>query len=238
MTEAGTLYGLGVGPGDPDLLTLKALRILRAAPVIAYPAPEHGESFARAIVASYVSPAQQEIAIRIPLVSERHPAQVVYDRAAEELASELKTGRDVAVLCEGDPFFYGSFMYLSARLAKRFRIEVVPGVSSLVACAGALGTPLAARNDVLAVIPAPLDEATLEAALRADSTDAIAVIKLARHFAKVHALLQRLGLAGQARYIEHASMASQRILRLSEVDPTSVPYFSMILVHRRGEAWR
>lgn len=236
MTRPGTLYGLGVGPGDPELLTLKALRILRAAPVIAYPAPEHGESFARAIVAGHLSPAQREIAIHIPLVSERYPAQVVYDRAAEELASELAAGRDVAVLCEGDPFFYGSFMYLSARLAERFRVEVVPGVSSLMACAGALGIPLAARNDVLAVIPAPLDEATFAA--RLNGTEAVAVIKLGRHFAKVHALLQRLSLAEQARYIEHASMASQRILRLAEVDPAAVPYFSMILVHRRGEAWR
>jgi len=236
MSRAGTLYGLGVGPGDPELITLKALRLLRAAPVVAYPAPEHGESFARAIVATYLSPAQREIAIRIPMRPGHFPAKDVYDRAATALASELAAGRDVAALCQGDPFFYGSFMYLFARLAARFRVAVVPGVSSLMASASALGAPLAAREDVLSVVPAPLPEEAMAARLR--DVEAAAIIKLGRHFAKVRALLERLGLAERARYIEHASLSSERILALSEVDPAAVPYFSTILLHRRGEAWR
>ncbi len=232
----GTLYGLGIGPGDPELITLKALRLLKAAPVLAYPAPERGESLARRIVAPHLDGGHIEVAIRMPLEAARFPAQRVYDRAAEELGGHLAAGRDVAVLCEGDPFFYGSFMYLFGRMAERFTVEVVPGVSSLTACAAVLGAPLAARNDVLTVVPAPIEEAALKA--RLGEAEAAAVIKLGRHFAKVRRVLGELGLAEHARYVEHATMASQRILPLDAVVEADVPYFSMILVHRRGEAWR
>ncbi len=231
----GTLYGLGIGPGDPELITLKALRLMKAAPVLAYPAPEQGESLARRIVAPHLEGERIEIAIRMPLVEARFPAQQVYDRAAEELGAHLTAGRDVAVLCEGDPFFYGSFMYLFGRMAERFTVEVVPGVSSLTACAAVLGAPLAARNDVLTVVPAPLEEAELKARLA--GTEAAAVIKLGRHFAKVRRVLDELGLAQHARYVEHATMESQRAMPLDEVSEDRVPYFSMILVHSRGEAW-
>ena len=235
---SGTLYGLGIGPGDPELITVKALRLLNAAPVIAYPAPEQGESLARKIVAPHLdgAEAKTEVAIRMPLVEARFPAQAVYDRAADDLGGHLEAGRDVAVLCEGDPFFYGSFMYLFGRMAERFRVEVVPGVSSLTACAAVLGAPLAARNDVLSVVPAPLEEAALKA--RLEEVEAAAIIKVGRHFAKVSRVLDELGLASRARYVEHATMDSQKILPLDAVDADDVPYFSMILVHKRGEAWR
>lgn len=230
------LFGIGVGPGDPELLTLKALRILRAAPVIAYPAPERGDSLARAIVAPHLPGSQVEIAIRMPLEVERFPAQAIYDHAAGEIAAHLKAGRDVAVLCQGDPFFYGSFMYLFGRLSRDWTVTVVPGVSSLTTCAAVLGAPLAARDDVLAVLPAPLPEDVLEARLR--DADAAAIVKLGRHFPKVRRVLARLGLAASARYVEHASMANQRILALEDVRDGEVPYFAMVLVHRRGAAWR
>jgi precorrin-2/cobalt-factor-2 C20-methyltransferase len=172
----------------------------------------------------------------MPIEVARFPAQEVYDKAAVELGGHLEAGRDVAVLCEGDPFFYGSFMYLFARMAERFAVEVVPGVSSLTACAAVLGTPLAARNDVLAVVPAPLSVEELKT--RLSTGDAAAIIKLGRHFEKVRDVLAELGLSDQSNYIERATMASQRILPLDSVDPADVPYFSMILVHKRGEAWR
>ncbi|MFP6777908.1 MAG: precorrin-2 C(20)-methyltransferase [Alphaproteobacteria bacterium] len=230
----GTLYGLGVGPGDPELLTLKALRILRAAPVLAYPAPIEGDSMARAIAALHLPGGQTEIAIRMPLDAARFPAKEVYAAAAQNITGHLESGRDVAVLCEGDPFFYGSFMYLFARLAEAHHIEVVPGVSSPMACAAALGMPLAARNDVLSVLPAPLAEQLLKA--RLEACDAAAIVKVGRHIAKVRRLLKELGLESRARYIERASLVAERILPLSEAaDPA--PYFSMILVHHRGEAW-
>ena len=139
------------------------------------------------------------------------------------------------MLCEGDPFFYGSFMYLFGRLAERHRIEVVPGVSSLTACAARLGSPLAARNDTLVVLPAPLDDAALSA--RLDGVDAAAIIKVGRHFPRVRALIDRLGLTDRARYVERATMQTERILPLDAVEVDGAPYFSTILIHRRGEAW-
>ena len=172
----------------------------------------------------------------MPMVAARFPAQEVYDRAAEEIGGELEGGRDVAVLCEGDPFFYGSFMYLFGRMAERYPVEVVPGVSSLTACAAVLDAPLAARNDVLTVLPAPLDSSILKA--RLEACEAAAIIKVGRHFARVRTLLEELGLAADARYVERATMADQRVLPLDAVEADSVPYFSMILVHERGAAWR
>ena len=232
----GRLYGLGLGPGDPELITLKAWRILRQAPVVAYPAPDDAPSFARSIVAQWLSPAQIETAIRVPMEIARFPAQEVYDRAAVELAAHLAAGRDVALLCQGDPLFYGSFMYLFGRLGERFPCEIVPGLSSLGACAAAAGFALAARNDTLAVLPAGLDDAELTR--RLDACDAAAIIKLGRHFARIRDLLQRLGLAEKARYVARATLDTQRVLPLDAVEPSEAPYFSMILVHRRGEAWK
>jgi precorrin-2/cobalt-factor-2 C20-methyltransferase len=233
MSAPGTLYGIGVGPGDPELLTLKALRLLRAARVVAYPAPLGGASFARAIVASHLSGGQDEIAIEVPMETALHPARAVYDAAATRIAGELERGRDVAVLCQGDPFFYGSFMYLFERLAGRHRVEIVPGVSSLGACAAAARLPLARRDETLAIVPAPLDESALER--RIGEAPFAAVIKLGRHFEKVRHVLARLGRDERAVYVERASLPNQRVLPLGQVDAASVPYFAMILAPDGGE---
>ena len=232
---AGTLYGVGVGPGDPELVTLKALRILKSVPVLAWPAPEEGPSLAREIVAGHLPGTQREIAIRMPLLPARFPADDVYDSAAVEIGAALSAGDDVAVICEGDPFFYGSFMYLFGRLAADHAIEVVPGVSSLTACAAALGSPLSAKNDVLSVIPGPLDAYTM--AQRLAEADAAAIIKVGRHLEKIRGVLADLGLSDNARYIERATMTAQRIVPLADVGEGDAPYFSMILVHKRAEAW-
>ncbi len=232
----GTLYGLGVGPGDPDLITVKALAILQRVPVIAYPAPEHGDSLARAIVAPHLPGGQREIAIRMKLVPGSFPATEVYDAAAAEIGAELDAGNDVAVACEGDPFFYGSFMYLYARIIESHAVQVVPGVSSLTACAAALGAPLASLNDVLTVLPGPLDAAILKARLA--EVEAAAIIKVGRHFEKIRGVLEELGLAANARYIAHATLPEQMALPLDRVAAEDVPYFSMILVHKRSAAWK
>ncbi len=232
---SGVLRGVGVGPGDPELITLKALKALRNAAVLAYPAPPRGESLARRIAAPHLPGGQEEIPIRMPLEPARFPAPDVYDAAAAALGRRLDAGRDVAVLCEGDPFLYGSFLYLFERLAARYRVEVVPGVSSPMACAAALGLPLAARNDVLTVIPAPLDAGRVAALLAA--CDAAAVVKVGRHLEKIRRVLADLDLTDRAHYVERASMAAERILPLAAVAPPA-PYFSMVIVHKRGAAWR
>lgn len=231
----GKLYGLGLGPGDPELLTLKALRLLQASPVVAYPAPDDGSSFARSIVAEFLDEKQIEIPIIIPMRVERFPAKSVYDAAAKEIATHLDAGRDVAVLCEGDPFFYGSFMYLFERLAGNYEIEIVPGVSSLMASAAALGRPLAARNDVLTVVPAPLDDDAIAAKLA--SSDAIAFIKLGRHFERVRNLIEEAGLTASAGYLERVTLGNQKVMPLGDVDSDRAPYFSIILIYKGAENW-
>lgn len=236
MSKTGKLYGIGIGPGDPELITLKALRLLRAAAVVVFPAPEQGESLAKRITTPHLPGGQIEYFMRMPLVTERFPAQSVYDQAASDIAQHLEAGRDVAVLCEGDPFLYGSFMYLYGRLQPRFEAEVVPGITSLTACAAAAGAPLVARNDILAVIPAPLPDEDI--AFRLAAVDAAALVKVGRHFFRVRALLKQLNLAHCATYVQHATWPTQKVLKLDAVDPMAVPYFAMILIHKRGDAWR
>ncbi len=182
MNKLGKLYGLGIGPGDPELLTLKAHRILTTVPVIAYPTLESGKVLARAIVSDFIRPEQIEIPMPLPFSVERS-SQPHYDIAAENIAEHLNLGRDVAVLCVGDPMLYGTFMYIFNRLCDRFSIEVVPGISSVMASAAMLGVPITYRNDVFSIMPA-----TLEAEILRDRLvfiDAAAIIKLGRHFAKV-----------------------------------------------------
>ena len=244
MTELkpGTLYGLGVGPGDPELLTLKAHRILQGAPVIAYPAPAPAdgngdtapmESLARAIAAPHIPRGRTEIAILTPMTPGPFPAHDVYDHYATEIADHLDAGRDVALLCEGDPFLYGSFMYVFDRLADRFPTEVVPGVSSLGACAARAGAPLVSRNQVLTIVPAPLDEEELTRQLR--ETDAAAVMKVGRHLDKVRRVLTDIGRMNGSWYVERATMEAEIVLPLADVTLETAPYFSMILVrHQEG----
>lgn len=231
---SGVLHGVGVGPGDPELMTLKASRLISEADVIAYPALEGVESLALSIAREFVSPSALEYRFDVPMSFERDPAQRAYDRAASDIAAHLESGRSVAALCEGDPFFYGSFMYLFARLSGRHPVHVVPGVSSMTACAAAAGLPLAARSETLAVIPATLPHSALASKI-ADS-DTAALIKVGRHLAKVREVLRDLGLSGKAVYVERATLGGQRVAPLEEA-PDPAPYFSMILVVGGADPW-
>ena len=225
--SAARLIGVGVGPGDPELLTLKAARLLAELPVLAYLAPNEGESTARAIAARFIPAGRAEIAIRVPM----RPGQVpesIYDGAAAEIAAHLQAGRDLGVLCEGDPLFYGSFMYLHDRLAGRFACTIVPGVTSLTACAAAAGRPLVRRDGVLTVLPATLPDAELERRL-ADG-EAAAILKVGRHLPRLRALLGRLGRASSAVYVAHASRADERVVPLADLADAEAPYFSMLLI--------
>ncbi len=230
----GTLHGVGVGPGDPELMTLRADRLIRAARVVAYPAPDTGESMARAIAAAAIPEGAEEIPMVVPMRAGRFPAQTVYSAAAKRIAGHLDAGTDVVVLCEGDPFFYGSFMYLFARLAEGYPVEVTPGVSSLGACAAALRRPLTAREDVLTVLPGTLPDRALEP--RIGAAEAVAIIKVGRHLPRLRALIGRLGLTGRAGYVAHASQPGERAVPLAEA-PETAPYFSMILIYRGSDPW-
>lgn len=243
----GRLLGLGVGPGDPELITLKALRLLQSAPVVGYFVAkakankgQGGNAFG--IIEAHLTAAQRRLPLVYPVTTEKLAPPLsyedviadFYDTCAAQIAQELDAGRDVAVICEGDPFFYGSYMYLHDRLAERYEAEVVPGVCSMLGCASVLGTPLVYRNQSLSVLSGVLPEEELEQRLR--TAEAAVVMKLGRNFDKVRRVLQRLGLAERAHYVERATMENQQIVPLDEVDPLASPYFSMILVP--GEKWR
>ncbi len=232
----GHLFGLGVGPGDPELITVKSLRVLQSCPVVAYFAAAKRESNARRVVSGYLSSDQCELRLTYPITTEAVPhgrtydgmLAEFYDASAQQVAEVLDRGCDVAVLCEGDPFFYGSYMYLHSRLAHRYPTEVVPGVTSILAGAAVIGEPLVSRDEELTVLSGvlPIDE--LEARLR--RSDAAVVMKLGRNLAKVRTAIERAGLLGRAHYVERATTADQRILPLAEVDAATVPYFSLVVI--------
>jgi precorrin-2/cobalt-factor-2 C20-methyltransferase len=241
VSGKGRLFGLGVGPGDPELITLKTLRLLRAAPVVAYfvakakaSRGQGGNAFG--VIEQHLDAQQQRLPLVYPVTTEKLAPPLCYetviadfyDTCATRLAEHLDAGRDVAVICEGDPFFYGSYMYLHDRLAGRYEAEVVPGVCSMLGGAAVLGVPLVYRNQSLSVLSGVLPEDEL--ARRLGEADAAVVMKLGRNFDKVRRVLDRLGLAGRARYVERATMAEQRIAALDEVDPMASPYFSLIVV--------
>lgn len=232
----GRLVGVGVGPGDPDLLTLKALRALQAADVVAFPIARGRRGVARTAAAPHLRPEQIELPLVYPTTTEGSGDAEAYDRAlrayydasAAQIAEHLDAGRDVAVLCEGDPLFYGSYMYLHERLAGRYPTEVVPGVTAFSAAAAAAGTPLCKHDDVLTVLPGTLPAPELRERLAA--TDAAVVMKLGRTFTGVRDALEAAGTADRGIYVERASHAVQRVAPVSGVDPDGVPYMSIVLV--------
>ena len=230
----GKLIGVGLGPGDPELMTLKAHRLIADAKVVAYPALESGDSFAREIAANSIPPTAEELVIRIPMTVERGPAQAAYDKGAAAIAQHLDVGHDVVVLCEGDPFFYGSFMYLFSRLTEKYETEVVPGVTSVTTCAAVAGRPLTARNDVLTIIPGPLDSHEMQTKIEA--AGAVAIMKVGRHLGRIRTVLADMGLAKNATFVARASLPSQQVLPLARA-PDPAPYFSMILITKGEDPW-
>jgi precorrin-2/cobalt-factor-2 C20-methyltransferase len=230
-----TLHLVGVGPGDPELLTLKATRILREAAVVAYPSTGDDSALALEIARAHLNPGAEHMPVRIPMSLERGPAQAAYDAAAAGILDHLHAGRSVAWLCEGDPLFYGSAMYLTHRVAPHAPVVVIPGVTSLTAAAAAIGRPLAARNEMLKVLPAPLPDETLRPELEA--APAVAIIKVGRHFDRIRALLVETGFAAGAMVVEHATTARERITPLAAFGHDERPYFSTILGYRGQEAW-
>jgi precorrin-2 C20-methyltransferase / precorrin-3B C17-methyltransferase len=235
----GRIYGVGVGPGDPELITLKAAQLIKHADVIAYHSGTAGRSIARTIADSLIDDNVIEELLIYPITtgSTDHPlgyygaVEDFYDESAERLSKHLDVGRTVVVLAEGDPVFYSSYMYLHDRLSSRFPSEIVPGVTSLTAAATAVRTPLARHEDILTVLPGTLPVSEL--ARRLADTDAAAIMKLGRTFAGVRAALRQSGRLAEALYVEWATTSEQRVMPVVEVDPDTVPYFSMIVVPGR-----
>ena len=242
MTSAAArLYGIGVGPGDPELITLKALRHLRDADTVAYFAARGKAGNAFTTVEGYLSPGQRRLPLVYPMTTEAPTGaqsyddvmRAFYDAAADDIAAQLDAGRKVAVICEGDALLYGSYMYLHDRLAERYATEVVPGVCAMLGAASMLGAPLVYRDQSLTVLSGTLPQEELARRLR--DAEAAVIMKLGRNLPKVRAALDELGLSARALYIERATMPGQRIVPLAEVEPGTSPYFSIVLVP--GPRW-
>jgi precorrin-2/cobalt-factor-2 C20-methyltransferase len=232
----GRLLGIGVGPGDPELLTLKAARLLREAPVVAYFAKAGQAGRAHATIAALLRPDVVLLPLLYPVTTEiphHHPdyrarIEAFFDEAAAQVAAHLDSGRDVAVTSEGDPLFYGSYMHLHARLATRYAAEVVPGVTGMSACWSMAGAPIAQGEDVLSVLPGTLDEAELARRLR--DANAAVIMKVGRNLPKIRRALAQAGLLDRAIYAERATMPEGHAMPLAARDDAPAPYFSIVLV--------
>lgn len=242
MSLAARLIGVGVGPGDPELLTLKAVRALREADVVAHFAKDGRTGNARTIVAAHLGGGAVELPLRYPVTTEIPTADPAYgkaidrffDASAETIASHLDQGRTVAVLSEGDPLFYGSYMHIHFRLSHRYPTEVIPGVTSLSGCWSAAGVALARADDVLSVVPGTLHDEALRARLAGG--DAVAVIKVGRNLPRIRAAVEASGRLDGAVYVERGTMPEARIMPLAEKADGKAPYFAVVLVPARRPA--
>ncbi len=237
---SGTLYGVGLGPGDPELVTVKAARVIGEADVIAYHSARHGRSIARRIAEPYLRQGQIEEHLVYPVTTEttEHPGgyagamEDFYREAAERIAAHLESGRDVALLAEGDPLFYSSYMHMHSRLTARFNAVIIPGVTSVSAASAAIATPLVTGDEVLSVLPGTMP--VRELARRLADADAAVVIKLGRTYPQVREALSLSGRLEEAFYVERASTDAQRVLPAAEVDADGVPYFSLAILPGAG----
>ena len=236
MSEGGTLIGVGVGPGDPELLTLKAIRVLKEVEVIAHFAKAGNASNARATIVGHIRPDMTELTFRYPVTTEipRNTPdycdrmRTFYDDSAAAVATHLDAGRRVAVICEGDPLFYGSYMHLHVRLAARYPTEVVAGVTGMSGCWSAVATPIAQGNDVFTVLPGTLSENELER--RLEDANCAVIMKLGRNLPKVRRALRRAGRLDRAIYVERGTTANAASMRLTAKMDDEAPYLSMVLV--------
>ncbi|MDF1691340.1 MAG: precorrin-2 C(20)-methyltransferase [Zhongshania sp.] len=230
----GIFYGVGVGPGDPELLTLKAHRLIAQADVIAFLENADGHSQAAEIAAASMSASiALRLAIYMPMNRDRALANAAYDDAAQRISEQLRAGRNVVFLCEGDPLFFGSFAYLMARLAEEFHCEVVPGISSINAAAARSKTPLAMLAESFAVLSGRHAPDELRAAL--GRHDTVVILKAGQARPQILAALSEAGRQADARYLEFVGRPNERIVEdVRQLEAVQGPYFSLFLVSRSG----
>ena len=234
--SAAKLIGVGVGPGDPELMTLKAMRALGEAEVIAYFAKAGHASHSLATAAPHLRNGATQLPLLYPVTTElpkcssayREAIRAFYDDAAAAIAAHLEAERIVAIICEGDPLFYGSYMHLHARLASRFPTEIIAGVTGMSGCWSAAGMPIAQGDDIFTVLPATLPEDEL--ARRLADTDAVVVMKVGRHLPKLRRALAGSGRLDRAIYVERGTMADAVMIPLAAKADDDAPYFAVVLV--------
>lgn len=239
MTQ-GTFHGVGLGPGDPELLTVKAVRLIENCGALAYFAKAGRRGNARTIVDRWVPEGKPEMPLYYPMTTETHFGEEAYisalsgfyEESVARIAEVLDRGEDVVLACEGDPMFYGSFMHLYIRLRDRYPTKITPGVTGMAGCWGAAGLPMTWGDDVLTVLPGTLDEEAL--AEKLTRTDAAVIMKLGSNFPKVRRAIERAGLLERATYVERGTMAGEAVVRLTDKTECTAPYFSLILIPGEG----
>lgn len=237
---SGTLYGVGLGPGDPELLTVKAVRVLQAVPVVSFFAKAGRRGNARAILDGWLTPVQTEEPLYYPVTTEipigedayTEALRGFYAEAAERLAAHLSAGRDVALVSEGDPLFYGSFMHLYVRLKDRFPTQIIPGVPSMAGCWAAAGLPMTWGDDTLTILAGTQPQSDLTAKLR--TSEAAVIMKVGRNLPKIRAALADAGRLAAAVYVARGTMAGQEVCPLTAKTDDTAPYFSLVLVPGNG----
>lgn len=230
--KKGTLYGIGVGPGDPDLITLKAQKCLQSCPVIAYPAPVGKNSLALQIARTHIPQKTDLLRFDIPMVSDTKILENTYNNVANQLQSRLNSGVDIGYICEGDPLFYGSFVYLMERLKNKFSIKIIPGVSSIMAGASVFQHPLSMHNTDLHILPGTLSREVLQEKLR--HSDTVVIMKVGQNFSKIVDILKSLHRYDQSYFVAHATMDQEFHCPLPMVKTTQIPYFSLIYVRGKN----
>ncbi|MCJ8323269.1 MAG: precorrin-2 C(20)-methyltransferase [Rhizobiales bacterium] len=228
---AGILYGIGVGPGDPELMTIKAVKLIKQADIIAYPCNKDGISIALQIAQDYLPKTAKTFGFYVPMNVDRQAANQAYDAAAETIAEHLDAGRNVACLCEGDAFFYGSFAYIFERLDDEYSTKIIPSMPAFVAASAALKIPMLIQNEDLQIIPATLDEAILIDKIRTGSN--VAIYKVGRHFSKIRKIIDHLNLLPKANLVEYVSQSQQKVTCMVNTNEETRPYFSMIIINKR-----
>jgi len=236
QVKSGRLIGVGTGPGDPELLTLKAVRALNEADVVAFFAKRGSNGNARGIVGPYFREEWIELPLIYPVTTEIHKDAKeyrdaiagFYENSVERIENHLKDGKTVAILSEGDPLFYGSYMHLHVRLSPKWPTEVIPGVTAMSGCWSQTGTPIVQGDDILTVLPGTLSE--FELTRRLADTDAAVIMKVGRNLPKIRKALATTGLLDRAIYVERGTMANTSSIRLADKPDDNAPYFSIVLV--------
>ncbi|MBT8409198.1 MAG: precorrin-2 C(20)-methyltransferase [Alphaproteobacteria bacterium] len=238
--STGTLYGVGLGPGDPDLMSVRAHRLITSARQVAFFRKAGRKGQARRIVDGLLHKTATEIAMEYPVTTEIPLADPAYNQCLSafyqtcvaDLRTRLDAGEDVVVLCEGDPFFYGSFMHLYMRLKDHVHVEVIPAVTGMSGAWTATGQPITWGDDVLTILMGTLPETDLARHMAA--ADALVVMKIGANLGKVRAALVSAGKLEDAWLVEHATMPNQSVVRLADAPERTAPYFSIVVVHGQG----
>jgi precorrin-2/cobalt-factor-2 C20-methyltransferase len=227
--------GVGVGPGDPELITLKAMRLIQSADVISYIANDKGESQAKKIAIEAlqtVTGKQLEIPVVMPMCTDRSVANKVYDEAAASISQQIQAGKQVVFICEGDPLFFGSFAYLLERLQQQFDCAVVPGISSINAASSTLQHPLAMLKESFEVISGRHSDEQLRTALQ--QHDSVVIMKAGQARPRILAALKDCARFEEARYLENIGRVNERMVTdLSQLEDTAGPYFSLFVITRQ-----